>query len=95
VPSDRGYFSLAVGENGIEFVCTGNEVLIVPLTTDGEVILTIEPSAAFGEPTIILPGGETELSIMALESWFIRSFRAKGLQPCFVNKVRRRNDRSR
>ena len=59
-PSSKSYFSLVRAMDGIEFVRTGNEVLIVPLTTEGEVILTIEPSAAFGEPTLILPGGETE-----------------------------------
>lgn len=46
--------------DGVEFVRTGDEVLIVPLTEEGQVILTVEPSAAFGEPTLILPGGETE-----------------------------------
>ena len=55
VPSDSGYFSLAVDESGIEFVCTGNEVLIVSLTPEGEVILTIEPSAAFGEQRSFYP----------------------------------------
>jgi len=34
VPSDSGYFSLAVDESGIEFVCKGNEVLVVPLTLE-------------------------------------------------------------
>jgi ADP-ribose diphosphatase len=43
-----------------EFVEMGDEVLVVPLTADGEVLLAIEPSAAFEEPIIILPGGETE-----------------------------------
>jgi len=59
-PSGKSYFSLVRAVSGIEFVRTGNEVLIVPLTAEGEVILTIEPSAAFSEPTLILPGGETE-----------------------------------
>ena len=59
-PSGKSYFSLVRTVSGIEFVRTGNEVLIVPLTAEGEVILTIEPSAAFSEPTLILPGGETE-----------------------------------
>lgn len=54
------YFSMHLDADGIEFVRTGDEVLVVPLTAEGEVILTIEPSAAFGEPTLILPGGETE-----------------------------------
>ena len=54
------YFSIHLDADGIEFVHTGDEVLIVPLIAEGEVILTFEPSAAFGEPTLILPGGETE-----------------------------------
>jgi len=58
--NNDSYFSLALDENGIEYVYTGNEVLIIPFTAEEEVILTIEPSAAFGEPTVILPGGETE-----------------------------------
>lgn len=54
------YFSVLEDENGIEFVHTGDEVLIVPLTSEGQVMLVVEPSAAFGKTTLILPGGETE-----------------------------------
>src|SRR5438270_877567 len=55
------YFALCLDENGTEFVDTrDNEVLIVPITTEGEVILTIEPSAAFGGMTAIIPGGIVE-----------------------------------
>ena len=54
------YFSICLDALHTEFVQAGDEVLIVPLTADGEVILTLEPSAAFGEPTLILPGGSTE-----------------------------------
>jgi 8-oxo-dGTP pyrophosphatase MutT (NUDIX family) len=58
--TDQGdYFSIHLDADGIEFVRTG-EVLIIPLTAEGQVILTLEPSAAFGQPTLILPGGETE-----------------------------------
>src|SRR5260370_13351497 len=57
------YFAICLDANGIEYVDTGdNEVLIVPITAAGEVILTIEPSAAFGEVTLILPGGIVEQS---------------------------------
>jgi 8-oxo-dGTP pyrophosphatase MutT (NUDIX family) len=59
--TDQGdYFSIHLDADGIEFVRTGDEVLIIPLTAGGQVILTLEPSAAFGQPTLILPGGETE-----------------------------------
>jgi ADP-ribose diphosphatase len=55
------YFAVCLDESGTEFVDSGDdEVLIVPVTSEGEVILTIEPSAAFGEETVILPGGIVE-----------------------------------
>lgn len=55
------YFAIRLDEHGNEFVAVReNEVLIVPLTEEGEVILTIEPSSAFDEPTLILPGGSIE-----------------------------------
>lgn len=53
------YFSFVEGDHG-EFVKSGDEVLVVPIDDDGNVILTIEPSTAFGEPVLIIPGGETE-----------------------------------
>ncbi len=46
--------------NGEEVVQAADEALVVPLTAGGEVLLTLEPSAAFGEPTLILPGGIVE-----------------------------------
>lgn len=55
------YFSIEQDDSGTGFVRTGDEVLVVPLTAQDEVILAIEPSAAFGEPTLVLPGGETEV----------------------------------
>ena len=45
------YFSLLVGADGTEFVYTGDEVLVVPLTEEREVIMTLEPSTAFGDLT--------------------------------------------
>ena len=55
------YFAIRLDEHGNEFVeARENEVLIVPLTEEGEVILTIEPSSAFNDPTLILPGGSIE-----------------------------------
>jgi ADP-ribose diphosphatase len=53
------YFSLRSNDYG-EFVQNGNEALAVPLTAQGEVILLTEPSPAFGEPVLVLPGGATE-----------------------------------
>lgn len=55
------YFSILTDADGIEFVRSGDEVLVVPLTAQGEVVLTIEPAPAFdGEQVLVLPGGETE-----------------------------------
>ncbi len=54
------WFSILTDSTHGEYVHTGNEVLIVPLTEDNEVILTSEPSAAFEGHTLILPGGGTE-----------------------------------
>lgn len=52
------YFSICFDSNNTEFVyARENEVLIVPLTAEEKVLLIIEPSAAFGEQTLILPGG--------------------------------------
>ena len=54
------YFSFEEDPLGEGFVRSGNEVLIVAVDGDGQVLLAIEPSPAFGEPTLILPSGETE-----------------------------------
>ena len=54
------YFRFERDAQGEVFVGTRNEVLVVALSEAGEVILTIEPSAAFGEQTLILPGGTEE-----------------------------------
>lgn len=56
---DGNYFSLRVDDAGREFAQTGNEVLVVPLTSENEIILTIEASPAFGEQILLLPGGKT------------------------------------
>jgi ADP-ribose diphosphatase len=39
---------------------SGDEVLVVALAPGDEVLLSREPSAAFGGQTIVLPGGEVE-----------------------------------
>ena len=52
------YFSIVLDGQGVEYVCTGDEVLIVPLLDDQTVLLIREPSAAFGEQVLVLPGGE-------------------------------------
>lgn len=55
------YFAIRLDEHGNEFIeARENEVMIVPLTVEGDIILTSEPSPAFGEPALILPGGSIE-----------------------------------
>ena len=48
------YFSLIADPVHAEFVRCGDEALVVALTADGDVLLTVEPSAAFPGPTVIL-----------------------------------------
>ena len=55
------YYSIYTSERGVDYIAVRSEVLIVPLARQSEVILTIEPSVAFGEPTLVLPGGVVEL----------------------------------
>ena len=54
------YFSIRCNEQGDEYVKTDSEVLVVPLTEASEVMMALEPSIAFREPVLILPGGKTE-----------------------------------
>jgi ADP-ribose diphosphatase len=55
------YYSIYTSKQSIDYIRVRNEVLVVPLTYQGNVIFTIEPSIAFGGSTFILPGGVTEL----------------------------------
>ncbi len=54
------YFSLERDDDGVEWVRCADEVLVVPLTAAGEAILTVEPAAALGQATLLLPGGAVE-----------------------------------
>lgn len=53
------YHALVADPIHCEFVRCDDEAIVVALTDDGDVLLTIEPSAAFPGPTMILPGGST------------------------------------
>lgn len=58
------WFSIRTGAAGEEFLAsTGDEVLMVALDAAGDVLLSVEPSAAFGAPTLILPGGQVESEV--------------------------------
>ena len=59
------YFSIRTDKHGTEYVASrGDEVLVVPVTSENEIILTIEPSPAFNELVLILPGGEVEAGVL-------------------------------
>ncbi len=58
------WFSIRQSESGEEFLASsGDEVLMVALDAAGEVLLSSEPSAAFGQATLILPGGQVEANV--------------------------------
>ena len=54
------YFRFERDARGEEFIDTRDEVLVVAVSEGGEVMLAVEPSAAFGEAVLILPGGSEE-----------------------------------
>lgn len=55
------YFEIARDSVGDEYIICGDEVLIVPLTDDGRVVLIREPAPALGrEEPLLLPGGSVE-----------------------------------
>ena len=51
------YFSILQPDDGDAFIGCGNEVMVVPIDASGRVVLISEPSPAFGEPCLLLPGG--------------------------------------
>jgi len=62
------WFSIRADAAGDEYVAsTGDEVLVVPLTAAGEVLLAVEPSPAFGTAVRILPGGQVEPDLTLAE----------------------------
>lgn len=61
MPYKSKYFEIAEDSAGDEYVICSDEVLIVPLTSDGQVIFIREPAPAFGrEQPLLLPGGTVE-----------------------------------
>jgi ADP-ribose diphosphatase len=54
------YFTLMTGDDGIGFVHCSDGVLVVPLTSEGKVLLAVEHSAAWGREVLGLAGGEVE-----------------------------------
>ena len=62
------YFSIKANHDGTEFVQAQDEVMIVPIMQNEEVILTREPSSAFAESVLILPGGSIESNEQAQQA---------------------------
>jgi ADP-ribose diphosphatase len=62
------YHALVSDPIHCEFVRCDDEAIVVALTDDGDVLLTIEPSAAFPGPTVILPGGTTSPDLSHAET---------------------------
>jgi ADP-ribose diphosphatase len=59
--SDRSrYFALVADSDGVEFVRCGDGVLVVPVIDDGEVLLAVERSPAFGRNILTLVAGSVE-----------------------------------
>jgi ADP-ribose diphosphatase len=68
VKAQSDWFSIRTDAAGDEYVAsTGDEVLVVPLTDAGEVLLAVEPSPAFGIAVRILPGGQVEPDLTLAE----------------------------
>lgn len=68
IKAHSDWFSIRVDAAGDEFVAsTGDEVLVVPLTDAGEVLLAVERSPAFGVAVRILPGGQVEPGLTLAE----------------------------
>ncbi len=55
------YFEICEDGENDEYVTCADEVLMIPLTDDGQVIFIREPAPAFGRETpLLLPGGTVE-----------------------------------
>ena len=68
VKAQSDWFSIRTDAAGDEYVTsTGDEVLVVPLTATGEVLLAVEPSPAFGTAVRVLPGGQVEPDLTLAE----------------------------
>lgn len=61
MPYKSKYFEIAEDSAGDEYVICSDEVIVVPLTSDGQIIFIREPAPAFGrEQPLLLPGGTVE-----------------------------------
>jgi ADP-ribose diphosphatase len=61
MPYKSKYFEIAEDSAGDEYVICSDEVLMIPLTTEGDILFIREPAPAFGrEQPLLLPGGTVE-----------------------------------
>ena len=61
MPYKSKYFELAEDGEGDEFIICADEVLMIPVTSDGQIVFIREPAPAFArEATLLLPGGTVE-----------------------------------
>jgi len=54
------YFTLMADPEGVGYVHCGDGVLVVPLTADGQVLLAVEHSPAFGREILTLVAGSVD-----------------------------------
>ena len=61
MPYKSRYFEITEDSAGDEYVICADEVLMVPLTEQGDILFIREPAPAFGrEEPLLLPGGTVE-----------------------------------
>ncbi len=60
MPEKADYMKIERNEHNEQYVHCGDEVRVVPLTGSGHVILSIEPSPAFGDQVLLIGGGQIE-----------------------------------
>lgn len=56
----RSHFQVVQDKSGTQYIDARDESLIIPLCANGEIIFVVEPSAAFDEDILLLPGGAVE-----------------------------------
>jgi ADP compounds hydrolase len=54
------YFALMADAEGVGYAQCGDGVVVVPLTEDGQVLLAVEYSPAFGQEILTLAGGAVD-----------------------------------
>ncbi len=60
MPAEAEYSRIEKDDQGRAYIRSEDEVRVVPLTNTGDVILSIEPSPAFGEDVLVIGGGQIE-----------------------------------